>query len=116
MTLLGASLEHVGDGEITIALPFREDLVQQTGTLHAGVIAAIADSACGYAALSKMPDGSNVLSVEFKLNLLAPASGSRFVAKARVVRAGRTLTVVTADVFADETTIVATMLGTMIRR
>ncbi len=115
MTLLGASLEHVGDGEVRIALPFREDLVQQTGTLHAGVIAAIADNACGYAALSKMPDGANVLSVEFKLNLLAPAAGSRFVASARVIRAGRTLTVVSADVLADGAP-VATMLATMIRR
>lgn len=115
MTLIGATLESAGDGEVVIALPFRADLVQQSGTLHAGVVAAIADTACGYAALTKMPDGSNVLSVEFKINLLAPAVGSRFVAKARVVRSGRTLTVVTADVFADDT-IIATMLATMIRR
>lgn len=115
MTLIGASLEHVGEGEVVIALPFRGDLVQQTGTIHAGVIAAIADSACGYAALTKMPAGANVLSVEFKINLLAPAAGTRFVARARVIRAGRTLTTTAADVFADET-IVATMLATMIRR
>ncbi len=115
MTLIGASLEHVGDGEVVIALPFRDDLVQQTGTIHAGVLASIADSACGYAALTKMPAGSNVLSVEFKINLLAPAIGDKLIAKARVVRAGKTLTTVTADVFADDT-IVATMLATMIRR
>ena len=115
MTLIGATLEHVGDGEVAIALSFRSDLVQQTGTVHAGVVAAIADSACGYAALTKMPDGSNVLSVEFKINLLAPAIGTRLIAKARVVRAGKTLTTVSADVFADET-IIATMLATMIRR
>jgi uncharacterized protein (TIGR00369 family) len=115
MTLIGASLEQVGDGEVVIALPFRDDLLQQTGTVHAGVVAAIADSACGYAALTKMPAGSNVLSVEFKINLLAPASGATLIAKARVVRAGKTLTTTIADVFADDTH-VATMLATMIRR
>ncbi|HEX7829422.1 MAG TPA: PaaI family thioesterase [Thermoanaerobaculia bacterium] len=115
MTLIGATLDRVGEGEVEIALPFRADLMQHSGTLHAGVVTAIADTACGYAALTKMPDGSNVLSVEFKINLLAPAVGARFVAKARVVRSGKTLSVVTADVLADDA-IVATMLATMIRR
>jgi uncharacterized protein (TIGR00369 family) len=115
MTLLGGRLLHVAAGEVSIELPYRDDLVQQSGSLHAGVIAAIADTACGYAALTLMPAGSNVLSVEFKLNLLAPAQGASIVARARVVRAGRTLTTTTADVFAGEI-LIATMLGTMIRR
>lgn len=115
MATLGATLARVAPGEVDIALPFRADLVQQNGALHAGVLASIADSACGYAALTLMPEGANVLSVEFKLNLLAPATASSFLARARVVRSGGTLTVCTADVLAGET-LVATMLGTMIRR
>jgi uncharacterized protein (TIGR00369 family) len=115
MTLIGASVVRVAEGEVEIALPFRGDLVQQNGVLHAGVLAAIADSACGYAALSLMPEESNVLSVEFKINLLAPAAGERFIARARVLRPGKTLTVTTADVLADAK-LVATMLATMIRR
>lgn len=115
MQTIGARLTDLKPGEVAIELPFRADLLQQSGSLHAGVLAAIADSACGYAALSLMPEGSNVLSVEFKLNLLAPAIAERFAARARVLRAGKTLTVTTCDVIAGET-LVATMLGTMIRR
>ena len=84
----------------TRVLPFSDGIGQQTGVVHAGVIAAIADSACGGAALTLMPPGSDVVSVEFKLNLLAPARGERFVARARVVRAGKTLSVCSADVIA----------------
>ena len=115
LSTIGATLSRVAEGEVDIELPFRADLLQQSGSLHAGVVSAIADTACGYAALTKMPEGSEVLSVEFKVNLLAPAAGSRFVARARVVRSGRTLTVSAADVFADEK-LIATMLATMIRR
>jgi uncharacterized protein (TIGR00369 family) len=115
MMFLGASLSRVAPGEVDIELPFRADLCQQNGTVHAGALTAIADSACGYAALTLMPEGSNVLSVEFKINLLAPASAPLYVAKAKVLRAGRTLTVVRADVLAGET-LTATMLGTMMRR
>lgn len=119
MRTLGASLGRVGEGEVEIVLPWRTELGQQAGLLHAGVIASIADSACGFAALTLMEAGADVVSVEFKLNLLAPARGERFAARARVVRGGRTLTVATADVFAitDEgETLVATMLGTMMSR
>jgi uncharacterized protein (TIGR00369 family) len=115
MATLGATLARVAPGEVDIALPFRGDLVQQNGALHAGVLAAIADSACGYAALTLMPEGANVLSVEFKLNLLAPATAASFLARARVLRSGATLSVCSADVLAGEQ-LVATMLGTMIRR
>lgn len=116
MATLGAELTRVGPGEVHVAISFRNDLGQQSGSLHAGVIASIADSACGGAALTLMPAGSDVVSVEFKLNLLAPSVGERFVAQARVVRAGKTLTVCTADVIADGKTVVATMLGTFMRR
>lgn len=112
---IGATLLRVASGEVDIELPFRADLVQQSGTLHAGVISAIGDTACGYAALTLMPAGSEVLSVEFKINLLAPALGRRLIAKGRVVRSGRTLTVCTADIATDER-VVASMMGTFIRR
>jgi uncharacterized protein (TIGR00369 family) len=93
MATLGARMERVVPGEVDIALSFRDDLTQQHGFLHAGVVTAVVDSACGYAALTLMEPGSAVLSVEFKINLLAPAAGTQFVATGRVVRAGRTLTV-----------------------
>jgi uncharacterized protein (TIGR00369 family) len=117
MKLLGAGLSLVEPGVVEIALPYRADLLQQDGYLHAGIISTIADSACGYAAYTLMPAGSNVLSVEFKVNLLRPAQGETFVARAEIIKAGRTLTVVRADVFAltgDDKVLVATMQGTMI--
>ena len=117
MTLIGARLAHVEPGVVEIELPFRADLTQQDGFLHAGVITTVADSAAGYAAYTLMPAGSRVLSIEFKVNLLRPARGELFVARAEVIKAGRTLTVVRADVFAlnaeGERELVATMQGTM---
>src|SRR6188472_1655987 len=86
MATLGATLDVVRAGEIHIAFSHREELTQQHGYLHAGVLASVADSACGYAALSLMEPGAGVLSVEFKINMLAPAVGTRFVAIGRVVR------------------------------
>jgi len=117
MNLIGARLSLVEPGVIEITLPYRADLTQQHGYLHAGVVTTIADSACGYAAYSLMPPGSEVLSVEFKVNLLRPAQGATFVARAEVIKAGRTLTVVRADVFGiarnGDKELVATMQGTM---
>ena len=118
MALLGARLARVSPGEVDIELPFRGDLVQQHGYLHAGVTTAIADSACGYAALSLMPAAAAVLSVEYKVNLLAPAIGSRFLALGRVIKSGRTVTVVHGEVLAfteqGEASQVLVMQGTMI--
>ena len=116
MKLIGARLSLIEPGVIEITLPYRSDLTQQQGFLHAGVVTTIADSACGYAAYSLMPAGSEVLSVEFKVNLLRPARGEFFVARAEVIKVGRTLTVVRADVFAvaGDRELVATMQGTMI--
>jgi uncharacterized protein (TIGR00369 family) len=117
MTTLGAELVDVSPGEVTISMPFRAELTQQHGYLHAGAITAIVDSACGYAALSLMPAGVEVLTVEYKVNFLAPASGSRFIARGRVTKPGRTLTVCTGDVIVPDSDgrerYIATMLTTM---
>jgi uncharacterized protein (TIGR00369 family) len=120
MRLLGAHAPVVEPGHVVIELPFRADLCQQNGYLHAGVVTSVADSACGYAALTLMPAGSDVLSVEFKVNLLSPARGEVFRADARVVRSGRTLTVCQAEVTAvaagHADVSVALMQATMIAR
>jgi uncharacterized protein (TIGR00369 family) len=117
MSLIGAELTRVEPGIVEITLPYRADLAQQHGYLHAGIVTTIADSACGYAAYSLMPPKSDVLSVEFKVNMLRPAKGETFTALAEVIKAGKTLTVVRADVFGiaeARSELVATMLGTMI--
>jgi len=116
MHTIGASLTIVEPGAVEITLPFREDLTQQHGFLHAGIVATILDSACGYAAFSLMAADKAVLSVEYKINLLAPAQGRYFIAKAQVKKAGRSLTVCTGDVWAYEAEnpkLVATMTATM---
>ena len=100
MTTIGATLTHVAPGEVDIALPFRADLCQQHGFVHAGVVTTIVDSACGFAALTLMPPGAGVLTIEFKSNFLAPAAGESFTARGRVVRAGRQITVVSGEVVA----------------
>jgi len=100
MTTLGARLSHVGAGKVEIELPISAHISQQHGFVHAGAVASIADSACGYAALTLMPAGAGILTAEFKINLLAPAAGDRLIAKGRVVKAGRTLTLALAEVFA----------------
>jgi uncharacterized protein (TIGR00369 family) len=119
LSTLGARLLHIADGEVDIELPWSEAIQQQHGFVHAGAIATIADSACGYACLTRMPRGSAVLSVEFKINLLSPAVGDRFVARGRVVRVGRTVGVATAEVVAQTSekpeTVVALMQATMMR-
>ncbi|NRD43643.1 PaaI family thioesterase [Corallococcus exiguus] len=116
MDTIGASLTSVSPGEVIIELPFREDLTQQHGYLHAAIVTAIVDSACGYAAYSLMPVDAAVLTVEYKVNFLAPAAGRKFIAQGRVTKPGRTLTVTTGDVFAETDAglkPIATMLATM---
>lgn len=116
MATIGAQLTAVGPGGAEIRIPFSARLTQQNGFIHAGVITSILDSACGYAALSLAPEKAEVLSVEFKVNLLSPAVGESFVARAQVKRAGRTLTVCTADAFAlnqGNEKLVATMQATI---
>ena len=115
MSLIGAELSVIDPGVVEIKVPTREDLTQQDGFMHVGIVTTILDSACGYAAYTLMAAGSSVLSVEFKVNLLAPATGDVITARAEVKRSGRTLTVCIADAFAGEK-ICATMLATMICR
>ena len=118
MALIGAELKLVEPGVVEINLPYRSDLAQQHGYLHAGIVTTIAESAAGYAAYSLMPPGAEVLSVEFKVNLLRPARGKSFLARAEVIKPGRTLTVARADVFgiaeSGDRELVATMLATII--
>ena len=119
MAHIGARLVSVCPGECAIACAPRSELSQQHGYVHAGVVAAIADSAAGYAAMSVAPADSEVLTVEFKLNLLAPAAGDLLMARGRVVRAGRTLTVCESTVGAlrdGEETPCAIALVTMMHR
>jgi len=101
MQTIGAQLTKVSPGAVEIALTASTALAQQHGFVHAGALAAIADTAAGYAALSLMPAGAGALTTEFKINLLAPAVGDRLIARARVIKAGRTLTVVQTEVFAE---------------
>ena len=116
MAHLGAELTDLGPGHCVIVLPFRPELTQQDGFFHGGIVATIADSAAGFAAFTLMPAGSRVLSVELKVNFLAPARGERLQATGRVERAGRTLSVVQARVEAIEggtATEVAILMATM---
>jgi uncharacterized protein (TIGR00369 family) len=98
MKHLGARLAELGPGHAEIRAPFRAELTQQHGYFHAGVSGTIADSACGYAAYTLMPADSSVLTVEYKMNLLAPAEGEELIARAKVLRSGKTLKICAADV------------------
>ncbi len=118
METIGAYLLNVAPGQVEIGLDFSADLTQQHGYLHAGIVTAIVDSACGFAAYSLMPPGSGVLTVEYKVNLLAPARGEKFIATGRVIKPGRTLTVCAGEVYAIEGEArrqIAMMQATMIR-
>ena len=112
MTLIGATLASVGPGAVEIALPFREDLTQQKGYIHGGIIGMIADSAAGYAAYSLMPTDCSLVTVEYKMNILSPATSS-LTARGEVVKPGRTLTVARAEVYAEDGKHVATMQQTL---
>lgn len=117
MRLIGAQLTRVEPGAVDITLAWREDLTQQHGFLHAGIVSTIADTAGGYAGFTLFPADASVLTVEYKLNLLAPGDGSSFVAEARVIKPGRTLSIVTAEVQAirgDRRTLCALMQQTLI--
>jgi uncharacterized protein (TIGR00369 family) len=116
MDTIGATLSKVAPGAVEIELPFRANLVQQHGFLHAGVVTTIVDSACGYAALSLMPPGVAVLTIEYKVNFLSPAAGEVMLARGRVTKPGRNVTVCHGDVFAlkdGREKVIATMLATM---
>ncbi len=112
MALIGARLATVVPGMVEVALPFRDDLTQQKGFVHGGIIGMIADNACGYAAYSLMPADCTLVTAEYKINLLASATLS-LVARGEVVKAGRTLTVARAEVYAVDGTHIATMQQTL---
>jgi uncharacterized protein (TIGR00369 family) len=117
MSTLGATLVSVAPGAVEIALVPSPAISQQHGFVHAGAVSAIADSAAGYAALSLMPPDRGVLTTEFKINLVAPAAGDRIVARGKVVKSGRTLTLVQAEVFAEsngQEKLIALLTATMI--
>lgn len=116
MSTLGAQLIHVLPGEVEIGFPFREEFTQQHGFLHAGIVTTLVDNACGYAAFSLVPAEATVLTIEFKVNFLAPAKGERFRARGTVVKAGQTITVCSGEVYAlggSGEKLVATMSATM---
>ncbi|MGI9481749.1 MAG: PaaI family thioesterase [Hyphomicrobiales bacterium] len=118
MTLFGAELVRVRPGEVEVELPQNPALLQQHGFFHAGVTTSIADTAAGYAALTLFKPDSEVLTTEYKVNLLAPAKGEKLVARGRVLKPGRTLTICKSDVVAmadGGETLVATALLTMIQ-
>lgn len=117
METLGASLSAVGAGRCTISAPILPTVLQQQGAAHAGLAFSLGDSAAGYAALTLMPEGAEVMTVEMKINLMSPALGERLVAEGRVIRPGRRVMVVAADVWAETATgrkHVAMLQGTMI--
>jgi uncharacterized protein (TIGR00369 family) len=117
MATLGAQLVSVADGEVHIELPFSERLSQQHGYVHAGAITSVVDSACGYAALTKAPPECEVVTAEFKINLMRPAIGERFLAIGKVVNAGRLMTVCTGEVRAftgDSCKVIALMQATIV--
>ena len=116
METLGASIATLEAGEIAIDFPYQQKFTQQNGYIHAGIVSTILDSACGYAAFSLMPADASVLTIEFKINLLAPASGERFRAVGKVKKPGRSITVSEGEFFAYSgkgEKLVATMTGTL---
>ena len=119
MRTIGAELTSVTPGIVEIEMPFASELTQQHGFLHAGIISAALDSACGYAAFSLMPEDAGVLTIEFKVNLLAPGRGDRFLFRGSVTKPGRNIVVADGQAYAfasdDEARLIATMTGTMMR-
>ena len=112
MALIGAALGMVEPGRVEVALPWRDDLTQQKGFIHGGIIGMIADTACGYAAFSLMPADCSLVTVEYKINILAPAR-SALVARGEVIRPGRTLTVTRGEVYAEDGKHIASMQQTL---
>jgi len=118
MSTLGVAIGSIGAGHVVLRMAHRLDLTQQHGFLHAGMVAAALDSACGYAAYTLMPAGAGVLTIEFKINLLAPARGPQLLFDGQVVKAGRTISVVDGKAYQfdgeeGERKLVATMTATV---
>lgn len=116
MNSLGITIENIEPGRIELKMPYLEDYTQQHGFVHAGILSTAMDSACGYAAFSLMPEEAAVLTIEYKINLLAPAQGDFFIVIGKVLKAGRTIIVCQAEAYSNkegEQKLVARMTGTM---
>ena len=116
MKTLNASVQTVRPGEVELKLPYQQNLTQQHGFIHAGIVSTVLDSACGYAAFSLMPEKAAVLTIEFKINLLAPAKGDWFRAVGKVKKSGKNITVTEGELFSHadgQEKLVATMVGTI---
>jgi uncharacterized protein (TIGR00369 family) len=117
MATIGAELTVVRPGTVEIEMPYSHALTQQHGFLHAGVISTALDTACGYAAFSLMPENASILTIEFKVNMLAPGKGERFLFRGSVTKPGRTIVVADGQAYAfsaeGDARLVATMTGTM---
>ncbi len=113
MKTIGAVIENVAPGTIEIGLPFSDQFVQQNGYMHAGILTAAVDTACGFAAMTLTEAGSDILTVEYKVNFVAPAKGSRFRCSGQVLKAGKTLTICEGKIIAEDGSLVAAMLTTM---
>ena len=116
MKTLNASVQTVRPGEVELKLPYQQNLTQQHGFIHAGIVSTLLDSACGYAAFSLMPEKAAVLTIEFKINLLAPAKGDWFRAIGKVKKSGKNITVTEGELFSyadGQEKLVATMVGTI---
>jgi len=116
MATLGVTLERIDPGHVEMAMPYAPHILQQHGFVHAGALSALVDNACGFAAMTLMPRGTGVLTVEFKMNLMSPGKGERFIGVGRVIRPGRTIMVTLGECFAEEAgerKLVAMMTATM---
>jgi len=116
MKTINASIKEIIPGQIELEFPFQQNLTQQHGLIHAGIISTVLDSACGYAAFSLMPEDAAVLTIEFKVNLLAPAKGTRFRALGKVKKPGRNITVAEGEMLSftnNDSKLVATMVATI---
>ena len=114
MKTIGATMESVEYGKVTITLPFQDSLTQQHGYIHAGVVTSIVDSACGYAALTTAAADHDVLTVEFKVNFLKPAAAKRLIAIGQVLQSGKTLTVCEGTVYNEtQDKVIAKMIATI---
>jgi uncharacterized protein (TIGR00369 family) len=102
MALIGARMAAIAPGSCEIELPFRAELTQQKGFVHGGIVGMIADTACGYAAYSLMPASASLVTVEYKINILAPGRGERLLARAEVIKSGRTLSITRGEVYAEQ--------------
>jgi uncharacterized protein (TIGR00369 family) len=102
MALIGARMTAIAPGSCEIELPFRAEITQQKGYVHGGIVGMVADTACGYAAYSLMPASASLVTVEYKINILAPGCGERLLARAEVIKSGRTLSITRGEVYAEQ--------------